>query len=275
MSLLKLNPRSGGKLFVGRSGPDFACRRYMQNKILFSIALSACFAAGCYTSMPGPKPEPIIPADISRYPRAIVVTSMPPIDDPVTQEDFLLNVEKQIRFVLDSSGFRVVSPSEYEEIWFRVINQVGGLFDPITGEQVPAKYRAARRELFRELRGRYGAELIMYLDVDFPMAEMWNGFARWDGVAARVPGAYWDMIFGSGTSGSVEAISLVASLETEKEGRVWEGRGGLTVLETRRGAEWNRVDSLDVTQEAIDGAVRAAIGPLILAPVPPDSTLSR
>ncbi len=124
------------------------------------------------------------------------------------------------RFV-DSAGFTVVPSHEAGGLWKRFVDSVQGFYSALTGELVEEKYRAVMGGTLRELKDRFHADAWLRPEIDVVAVDFEGGKARWDGTDEGV---------GSGTSGTVPALSL-AVVALDMDGKeIYTGRGGIQVL---------------------------------------------
>ena len=152
-------------------------------------------------------------------------------------------IDSLIKAKLDSAGIQVVAATEYSRIWERILRQVGGFFDPITGERNEMKFAAARRELLRELRGRFGTDVLLYAELQIVEAVVDDGVARWDGTSQPVTGrgarilsefraTFQEDRFGSELYGTIDAVSLVLAIDDADGKELYRHFGGVEVLST-------------------------------------------
>ena len=66
---------------------------------------------------------------------------------------------------LETMGFEVIPVTECEAMWENICNQVGGLNDPVTGETIDERVKAARKHFLNELQARYDVDAIVHSGV--------------------------------------------------------------------------------------------------------------
>ena len=145
------------------------------------------------------------------------------LDDPEPARalfDSLLAAE------LGRAGLTVIPPSETGAIWKRLVDSVQGFYSALTGELVQAKYAAVMTGTLRDLRERFHVDAWLRPSIQVIPVDFEGGKARWDGASEGV---------GSGTSGTVPALSLVVTVSDTAGTEIYAGRGGIQVL--RKGSK--------------------------------------
>src|SRR2546425_630769 len=165
----------------------------------------------------------------TRHADAIKTVALSPLDVP----DGLENPEP-VRALFDSlitselvrAGLTVIPSREVGAVWRRLMDSVHGFYSPITGERVPEKYDAVRSGTLRDLKERFHADAWLRPRIQVVPVDYAGGKAFWDGASEGV---------GSGTSGTVAALTLVVALSDTTGSDVYIGRGGIQVL--RKGSK--------------------------------------
>jgi hypothetical protein len=147
---------------------------------------------------------------------------------PVDMPDGLDNPEP-VRALFDSliggtlqaAGFSVVASSETGAIWKRLVDSVQGYYSALTGELDEEKYTAVVRGTLHELKDRLHAQVWLRPRIEVVSVDFDDGKARWDGTDEGV---------GSGTSGTVPALSLAVSAMDMSGTYLYHARGGVQVL---------------------------------------------
>jgi len=122
---------------------------------------------------------------------------------------------------LTRAGLRVVSGTQVDVIWRRLVDSVQGFYDPLTGELVEAEYFAVVTGTARELRARHGA--VRWLRPTIAPVEVVfdKGKAEWHGVTERIGGRH---------SGRGAALSVVIEVLDSTGRALTSSRGGLRLL---------------------------------------------
>ncbi len=176
---------------------------------LVSVALTLALTVAAATGVP---------------PAALQTIALAPLETP----DGLDNPEP-VRALFDSlltgeltrAGFTVVPSREAGAIWTRLVDSVQGFYSALTGELVEEKHGAVVNGTLRELKERFHTDVWLRPEIDVVAVDFEGGKARWDGTDEGV---------GSGTSGTVPALSL-AVVALDMDGKtIYAGRGGIQVL---------------------------------------------
>ena len=233
--------------------------------------VAALMAAGCGRNRYDPwlVPEEQFAATVRTI--ALVSTEMPEdLEDPDPAQatfDSLLAAE------LRAAGFIVVTPAVTREIWGRLVDSVGGYYDPFTGRKDTTKYHPVRRAWRRILRETHGADVALFPGIIVVDARVVDWKATWDGtsqtvepwgkVVLRVLGAVANGLAGTEPPDPGERTTPAFSLEVQIEhldGEVmYVNRGGIEVW-ARPGGQRVPRSALFQDMERNVKAVRAALG---------------
>jgi hypothetical protein len=237
------------------------------------------FLSGCFSiTRQEERYDPfLVPRDtVLRTVTAIVVTPIVPPGDMFVSEQADRLITGVLEARLREGGFSVVPALEYSRIWDGIIRQMGGFFDPLTGERDEQKFELARTELLRELQGRYHTQVLLYAELEIVDAYVENGVAKWDGAEHDIRGqrtaiaaAYqdtfeWDELGGT-RDGVVRAVSLVVAVDGQDGREMYRNFGGLEVVARREGAVVQQAGdyALRADPERVSWAVIRALGPLV------------
>lgn len=125
---------------------------------------------------------------------------------------------------LTGAGYRVIPPEITTPAWMHVIDSLGGLFNPTTGEVIDEKRRAANVATLAALRLTHGADALLTAGVVMHLVPYdREGRARWDGANERVGVMEWSQ---------ARVLTLVV-LTRDTAGRTIQcGRGGIRALQS-------------------------------------------
>lgn len=236
--------------------------------------LAGCFAIGQQQEQYDPF---VVSRDtVLRAITAIVVTPVVPPEDVFVSEQAGRRIAGILEAQLREGGFSVVPASEYSRIWDAIIRQMGGFFDPVTGERDEGKFEAARRELLSELQGRFRTQVLLYQELQIVDAYVDGGVAAWDGAEQDIGGErgaiaadYQDTFerddFGGRTDGVVSAVSLMVAIDGQDGREMYRNFGGLEVL-ARRGVVTVEIEgefAVRAEPERVVHAVERVLGPLL------------
>lgn len=83
----------------------------------------------------------------------------------IHDQDHAHRILAPIATALGEKGYAVVPPSEYAAVWTATARQLGGVFDPLTGEAHQEKFKAAFDYTARELASRRGVDAVLFIEV--------------------------------------------------------------------------------------------------------------
>jgi len=128
---------------------------------------------------------------------ALMALGLPP--DVRLPDSTLEEAEKILAAAVRSRGYRIVPATEFESTWRRYSEQVGGVYDPVTGLRNDEKYGVVWDFTTRELQDRFDADAFLDPDVYYgsmrahstPQAlevhwEVWKGKLEWAGMPLTV-----------------------------------------------------------------------------------------
>jgi hypothetical protein len=182
-----------------------------------------------------------------------------------------------IAAVLADAGYSLVAVDEYIAVWGRILDQMGGLSDPITGERDEMKFDLARERLYLDLSEMYQADAVLYPEIWTIDAPFGEGVATWDGTSQSMVDFgvrvldFIGAILSSSESklprGTVRALSLVVFLEDMNGVEVFSDAGGIELLEIvgtdpesrRMVPEEELFQDRQRSREAVDQALRALV----------------
>jgi hypothetical protein len=173
-------------------------------------------------------------------------------------EAVLLELDSLIAAKVQDDGFETVPSLIHAEIWARAVEEIGGLYNPYTGTFDEERFTTAVEQLKEELREKFSPDALLYPEILVVEAESDYSQARWDGtsqsVGARVGGVFY-------------ALSLSVIIEDMEGVELYEGRGGLELLEMwdRRLGDYVSLpdSSLFLDKARIVNAVELALGPFV------------
>jgi len=130
---------------------------------------------------------------------------------------------------LQEAGFATLSAKNWGEIFTRIEQEVGGLFDPRTGSLDETKVKTVLARTANEVRSKFQFDAVLFPRVHVVKAS-WGGFrAEWDGVSETLG----SLFFAPNASGTMSALSLNVSINGPEPGAPaqYRHRAGIQVLE--------------------------------------------
>jgi hypothetical protein len=182
--------------------------------------------------------------------------------------------ESLIEAKLHEAGFALVQSQEMAAIWKQMAEQVGGYFDPLTGQRDESKFNVVREYSRRELSAKFNADAILLPSIRVVRANWSGGMANWDDTmeAIKSTGEQFKealplILIGIGvtSSGTVGALSLVVRVEDIHGVPVYSKGGGIQVLAKISGGKFVSVprEELFANEERNVAATNIALGPLV------------
>jgi hypothetical protein len=160
--------------------------------------------------------------------------------------------ESLVSAQLEQAGFQVVKPAAMREIRERLKKTLGGLYDPVTGHELPGKVKAFEEYSRSEYLASHKVDATLWVGIIVRRARMSGAGADWDGVSETVTGHsgvggfLTDTFSGNAFSGVVPALSVGIVLTDTHEERLYERAGGLQLL------EYVRREGSDFVQPHVD-----------------------
>jgi hypothetical protein len=195
----------------------------------------------------------------------VVVAEMEDME-PVTVE-----FDSLIETSLREAGFSVVPAREFSQLLEKAANQVGGVYDPETGEPDREKIRTIQGLAIGELRSRFEPDAVLYPTIEVVVVEFDGNKVRWLGTDECATTG--DLkLFGCGTGmpgASLPALTLFVTIR-DMDGSIIFRNGGGIQLQTKYKAQfggWSARqvprDELFVDKERSMAAVTIALNPIV------------
>lgn len=237
----------------------------MKRSVGFVALGAALLLAGCAAKVP------YNPFKVSRdqfYPKLKVVALSPmsvPRDlkdpDPATKK-FLSMIEAQLR----EAGFATIPADASRGLWDSLTAQVGGFFDPVTGEVDEAKLKTVRIQMYRELKAERQIDAMLFTALAIVPAKLEHDRASWDGTSQGAgKGKFWKALLGVSHSGTLPALSLHVVLSDTDDTDLYENAGGIELLAkvSASGSVPVPREELFLNEERNAKAVHLALDPLL------------
>jgi hypothetical protein len=230
--------------------------------------LVALVGTGCALPTPPPPPNPFKIAQDEFY-RQIKTLALAPLGMPrevENPESVRAQFEALITTKLQEAGFSTAPSQPFAEIWQRMADQVGGLFDPHTGQRDKAKFQTAWEYALRELGTTFKVDALVQariqpVIVPFRAHTPYTSTAIWHGTS--------EVVGGGGMFGTIDALSLVITIVDPHGVVLYTNAGGIQLLSkllsNMKGDQFVPVPRQDLfaDEERNVAAVKIALGPLI------------
>jgi hypothetical protein len=244
----------------------------MRRGIPLILLLCAQLASGCANrsdsvSFSIPREE------FLRTARTIVLA---PVSGPPgieVAESLLTQIDSMIEETLLGAGYFCVPRGAYDEAWDRIVVQMGGLYDSVTGEFDEMRFEVAHEQLRRDLFDMHHPDYLLYPEVWVVQASHSGGVAEWDGTSQPVVGFGWRVLDVIGAllnqtegflePGVVDAISLGVVVENMDGVEILRSAGGIEVLKEKTLDPPALYEPILTDPERNQEAVRTALLPLL------------
>ncbi len=174
-------------------------------------------------------------------------------------------------------GFKVIPSREYDAIWKKMMDKVGGYFDPVTGKRDDAKFKAVKTHTLREVNSKLKADAVLYSAIRVFPVKFSSNQASWHGTSeSLVAGGALQKFFSNQFNGTVSALSLGVNISDSNEVDMYVNWGGIQVL--GRVSGWQVVtipeEEILTNEERNAAAVEIALDPLEKEPEPQQTSVS-
>lgn len=238
----------------------------MSRRLVGFLSLGvALLLTGCASKVP------YNPFKVSReqfYPKLKVVALAPMSapqhlknPDPATKK-FMGLIESQLR----EAGFAVIPSEEGKVVWDSLSAQMGGLFDPVSGNLDEKKLKTVRTHMYRELKAKFNIDAMLFSSITVVPAELRSDRAKWDGTSQGAgKGKFWKALLGVSHSGTIPALSLQVILSDTEDTDLYVNSGGIELLAKVSASGIVDVprDELFLNEERNVKAVHLALDPLL------------
>lgn len=175
-------------------------------------------------------------------------------------------LEPMVSEQLRTGGFTVVPSEDMEAMWRRAAGDLGGVFDPISGETKKDTFEAVRAAVYRDLASQRSVDAVLYLSVAPVTILVPGASVPYCGITEPL---YWPSSAGSLREEATLAVVLcLNAVLYDLEGRELYGiRHGLETVETYA-AQTRAVRPLAQrlqNQPRLVEAVNATVAPLAAA----------
>ncbi len=242
-----------------------------------AIALAPLTPAGApATAMAAiPVPEPAQSAsrkELLAHHRRLLLTPVEFRADIPPDEAARERYSKQLEARLRAIGFEVTVADDYAERWSEERERRGGFYDALTGRFDRPRFAAAQAEVLSRLGGTPQVDGIVTPTIERRQATFAAGSAHWDGATEFIGQSAidWSIFGASRFTGSLGALSISVRITGLDSRLLFEGLGGIQLLEKLHGIDGMPVPVPSPLGEPAAGAraIDVALRPLE-APPPP------
>jgi hypothetical protein len=142
-------------------------------------------------------------------------------------------LEPAVTARLEAGGFTVVPSTEMERLWRRAADDVGDVFDPVTGALDKAQFKTVEAAVYRDLRSERNVDAVLYLGINAVVLYLPPATVAYCGTTVPEP-LYWPATAPPLRGAATVAVVLCLNAElADLEGRELYGiRHGLEPIET-------------------------------------------
>ena len=237
----------------------------MRKRVHISVLMLAFVLGGCAT-IPTYNPFQI---PQSEFHLKIKSVAMSPLVIPKwvgSSAAVKSKMEDRIKAQLEGAGFKIIPPEKFQEIWDRLLDQMGGVFDPLTGEIDKEKLETIRSYARREVSLKYGVDAFLHPRIELVGAKVDGFSAIWDGTTDSIIFKEYYMAY----HGLTEALSLSIIVEDTNGVDLYINRGGIQVASKIYNGRFVSVPTSELlaNEERNMEAVNIALKALVEKPLP-------
>ena len=246
--------------------------------VAFILTLLA-LTASCSTTTPESKSSPMPKAEREEIRSRVTIIAVFPVTVPSTVTDpdpVIAGYETLIEEKLRDCGFQVINPEQFSDLRAQKQQEVGGWYDPVTGQRDEAKFNAYLTGVCDVLTNQFKADAFLFPHIVTRMVHYGGG--SWAGVTARWDGASEKLIKGGdqvlegfmGTihQGTIRAFSLRIDLQDGSRSNLFSTLGGIQLEDRLSGPGLGSTFSMQPRSALFSdpkrnhGAVDLALSPL-------------
>lgn len=245
----------------------------MKRRLLWMPGLAIMLIVAACATTPPYNPFKISKEDLYAKIKTIAILSVVVPGDLPNPPAIRAKFDPLIEAKLREAGFSVVPSRETEEVFERMTKQLGGIFDPVTGERDETKAKALRDHARKELSAKFKVDAVFFARIRPISAGFQGGSATWNGTSESIAmtGGFLDIMAANNKRGTTTALSLLVGIERIEGGDAYLNMGGIQLLNKLSRGGFARVpgNQLFVDDKRNAEAVAIALGPLMKEP-PPD-----
>ncbi len=235
---------------------------------LLVILVLVPIAAACGTSSVVVSDLNLVPMDAEEFrasTRTIALATTRVMVDISDEEGVKAEFDSLVEATFRSGGFSVVRAGDFDESLDRVTEEMGGVYDPKTGEADSAKVRMVYQRVLGEIRDELGPDVLIIPTIEVVAVRVNNtAKAEWLNASECIEPPLIQVFGSCGTaqySGTLPALSFFLTVFDMEGTILFRNGGGIQILE-RPGGRVPR-DELFADEDRNVDAVGTAVDPLI------------
>ena len=188
---------------------------------LAALLVAAVALSGCVTGL---KEPPALRLPASEFRQRIDTLCLVPVRTQIEfpgHEEKLAFIERDIGDRLRKAGYTVVASSETAAAMKQAATELGGFYDPHTGEQDPARAETVRLKVLAALHQQLGCDATVQPSLAVVSVPFISGRASWDGVSYP---------YGAMHQGWTTGLSLWLSIRDLDNQELYFTTGGIETL---------------------------------------------
>jgi hypothetical protein len=226
-----------------------------------ALACLAVFVSACAKPY---NPFKIPDSELRGRVRTIAIAPLLANANLVDREYARAQIEPLVGERLRAGGFQVVASAEMERLWRRAADDVGGIFDPVSGKMNKERFEAVQVAVYRDLRTERGTDAVLYVSIS--AVDLYLTGRKVDYCGTQGDEVYWPgpAIGLTDRTTVVYALCLNVDLEDMERRSIYSIRHGLETVETYF-LQTRAVRPMDQrlrNRERLVQAVEATLGPL-------------
>lgn len=246
----------------------------MKKAVLFgSVLLLMTGVVSCSTAKPTYEPFKVNREEFLTKVKTIALAPLTVPGDLEDAEQVKDKYESLISLKLGERGFTIIPSKEFQAVYKKTMEQMGGVFDPMTGKLDESKGEALQTHTLRELQRTTHSDAVLYPRLYPFTVRHVNGVATWDGVSESIKGArveswidrYVAAIGVGGAHGTVTALSLVVVINDIDAVKMCANAGGVQLLAHFDGVDFKSVTRAELlpSEDYYSKSINLALGPLL------------
>jgi hypothetical protein len=230
--------------------------------IIVILLIAGCATTPKYTPFKVPKEEFYAKTKTIALAPLVVTEGISDLEPVKATYESLLEAK------LKEAAFSVLPSSVFADIFKQITEQVGGIYDPITGKIDEAKSKTVQEYTCEELGTKCNADVILFPSIQVFSVYWSGGAAIWHGTSepiSSVGHVLLETFAGISGSGTVPALSLIVIFQDLYGGIKYVNYGGIQLMKKHAKGGYVSVprEKLFSDEERNKNSVNIALGPLL------------